>query len=99
MPNQPVPPRMIKGGFIVLDSETGAVLSILALPFNPATLTRTLEPTTPITPGPTVETAPAEPREVIRCSFVLDVSSHASEGEIGIDPELSTLELLMYTMG
>ena len=42
-------PRMIKGGFVVLDSETGAVLSILALPFNPATLTRTLEPTTPVT--------------------------------------------------
>ena len=92
-------PKLIKSGFIVIDSETGVVQSILALPVNPATLTRSLEPTTPVTPGPTVDTSPIEPREVIRCSFLLDAASQPQSAEPGIYPLLSAIELLMYTAG
>src|SRR6266571_4907446 len=39
----PGSPRLLKGGIALLDPTSGAVLHILALQYNPDTLTRTLQ--------------------------------------------------------
>ena len=36
-------PRLLKGGIVVVDPETGRVLRVIALQYNPDTLTRTLQ--------------------------------------------------------
>ncbi|MGB3220894.1 MAG: hypothetical protein WBD79_26130, partial [Anaerolineae bacterium] len=39
----PNSPRLLKGGIVLLDPNTGAVLRIIALQYNPDTLSRTLQ--------------------------------------------------------
>ena len=39
----PGSPRLLKGGIVLLDPATGAVRRIIALQYNPDTLTRTLQ--------------------------------------------------------
>jgi hypothetical protein len=91
----------VKGGFLVVDSETGALQSLVAMDMNPQTLTRTLEPVSPVTPGPTVDASPIEPREVIAFSFRVEGAEGSGAGAtgLGIYPQISALELLMYTAG
>jgi hypothetical protein len=36
--------RLIKGGIVLVDPDTSAVLRIIALQYNPDTLSRTLQP-------------------------------------------------------
>jgi hypothetical protein len=40
----PNTPRLLKGGIVLLDPESGAVLCIIALQYNPDILSRTLQP-------------------------------------------------------
>jgi hypothetical protein len=39
----PGSPRLLKGGIILIDPETSAVRHIIALQYNPETLSRTLQ--------------------------------------------------------
>ena len=39
----PGSPRLLKGGIVLLNPTTGAVQRIIALQYNPDTLTRTLQ--------------------------------------------------------
>jgi hypothetical protein len=39
----PGSPRLIKGGIVLIDPATGAVQRIIALQYNPDTLSRTLQ--------------------------------------------------------
>src|ERR1700751_5509378 len=39
----PNSPRLVKGGIITMDPDTSAVKSVIALQYNPDTLTRTLQ--------------------------------------------------------
>ena len=39
----PNSPRLLKGGLVVLDPDTGSVQRIVTLQYNPDTLTRTLQ--------------------------------------------------------
>ena len=39
----PNSPRLIKGGIVLIDPETSAVQNIIALQYNPDTITRTLQ--------------------------------------------------------
>ena len=93
----PLPGTVKHAGFVLLDVNTGAVTRVLALPLNPETLTRTLEPV-PVASGPT------EPRETISFVAVLDATDQlAARDQIatqdGVYPLLSALELLMYSQG
>ena len=36
-------PRLLKGGIVLIDPETAAVQRVIALQYNPDTLTRTLQ--------------------------------------------------------
>ena len=39
----PTTPRLVKGGIVTLDPNTSAVKSVIALQYNPDSLTRTLQ--------------------------------------------------------
>ena len=40
----PNSPRLVKGGLVLVDPDSGAVQKIIVLQYNPDTLTRTLQP-------------------------------------------------------
>jgi hypothetical protein len=39
----PISPRLVKGGIVTMDPDTSAVQSVIALPYNPDSLSRTLQ--------------------------------------------------------
>ena len=43
MGSSPISPRLVRGGIVTMDPDTSAVQSIIALQYNPDTLTRTLQ--------------------------------------------------------
>lgn len=44
MPSSPLSPKTLKGGIVLLDPTTSAVLKIIPLQYNPETMTRSLQP-------------------------------------------------------
>jgi hypothetical protein len=43
MSTSPLSPRLVKGGIVTMDPDTSALQSVIALQYNPDTLTRTLQ--------------------------------------------------------
>jgi hypothetical protein len=43
MATSPISPRLVKGGIVTLDPDTSAIQSVIALQYNPDSLTRTLQ--------------------------------------------------------
>ena len=41
--SSPLSPRLVRGGIVTMDPDTSAVQSVIALQYNPETLTRTLQ--------------------------------------------------------
>ena len=100
----PGSPRLLKGGIVLLNPTTGAVQRIIALQYNPDTLTRTLQ----------VQSAGAEggdrsealrlkgpPVETLRVEAEIDATdqlelAEATVREIGIHPQLAVLETMIY---
>ena len=100
----PNSPRLLKGGIVVLDAESGAIQRIIALQYNPDTLSRTLQPKT-------VGAENADRTEALRLkgppveTFKLEAEIDATDmleqgdgtvGEVGIHPSLAVLEALVY---
>lgn len=102
----PGSPRLLKGGLVAIHPDTGAVLRVITLQYNPETLSRTLQ----------IQGAGSEGgdrTEVLRLkgppieSFKLDATidatdqlefpdQHASAVQSGIYPQLAALETLVY---
>ena len=105
MSSFPGSPRLLKGGIALLDPATAAVLSVIALQYNPDTLTRTLAPKTAKESGDRSEalrlTGP--PVETIKLEAQIDATDHqefavgsSTVTQVGIFPQLSVLETLVY---
>lgn len=101
----PNSPRLIKGGLVLLDPATSAVLRIIALQYNPDTLTRSLQPQAAKEGGDRSEamrlTGP--PIETIKLEAEIDATDqlefpdqNASAVELGIQPQLAALETILY---
>lgn len=99
----PNAPRLLKGGIVVIDPESGAILRIIALQYNPDTLSRSLQPksvgadTTDRSQalrfkGSAVETFKLEAE--IDAADMLE-SGDASVAEVGIHPSLAVIEALV----
>jgi hypothetical protein len=99
----PNSPRLLKGGIVVIDPESGAIQRVIALQYNPDTLSRTLQPKSAGTEstdraealrlkGPAVETYKLEVE--IDAADMLE-RGDTSVGEIGIHPSLAVLEGLV----
>ncbi len=99
----PGSPRLQKGGIVLIDPASGAVQRVIALQYNPDTLTRSLQPKTPAESADRSEALRLKgpPVETIRLEAELDATDQLSGGdaaaaEAGIHPQLAALETLVY---
>src|SRR6266446_8736517 len=101
----PNSPRLLKGGIVLIDPETSAVLRIIALQYNPDTLSRTLQPQAIKESGDRSEalrlTGP--PVESIKLDAEIDATDqlefpdqNPNATQFGIQPQLAALETIIY---
>lgn len=104
----PNSPRLLKGGLVLLDPESGAVRRIITLQYNPDSLTRSLQPQgvggesgdrseVLRLKGPPVETIRLEAE--IDATDQLELpgeTGNRSAVEHGIQPQLAALETMLY---
>jgi hypothetical protein len=100
----PGSPRLLKGGIVLLDPQSGQVLTVIPLQYNPDTLTRTLQikgagPESGDRlealrlKGPPVETFKVEAE--IDATDQLEVANSQTT-QMGLHPVLAALEILVY---
>jgi len=104
MSSFPGSPKLLRGGLVLIDPDTGAVLRIIALQYNPDTLTRSLQ-IKGVTgesgdhmealrlKGPPVETIKVEAE--IDATDQLEVSDTQTV-QLGLHPQLAALETIVY---
>jgi len=100
----PGTPRILRGGIALLDPATGTVLRIVALQYNPDTLTRSLQ-----IKGAGAETGDhiealrlkGPPVETIKLECEIDAADLLEAGDtevtqVGLHPTLAALETIVY---
>ncbi|WP_104111518.1 hypothetical protein [Arthrobacter sp. N199823] len=100
----PNAPRLIRGGIVLIDPDTSAVLRIIALQYNPASLSRTLAVHGAGTDTPDrseVLRIKGPPTETIKFEAEIDAVDQLELGtgqasDSGIFPQLAALETLVY---
>lgn len=101
----PNSPRLIKGGIVLIDPDTSAVLRIITLQYNPDTLTRTLQVQASTAEGDRSDPLRLKgpPIETIKLDAELDASDQLEFPEqnknavqVGIQPQLAALETIIY---
>ena len=102
----PGSPRLLKGGIVLIDPDTGAIQRIITLQYNPDTLTRTLQ-------VQSVEPGAKNRSEAMRLkgppieTFKLDAEIDATDqlefpdqnpnaAQYGLHPQLASLEMIVY---
>jgi hypothetical protein len=107
MSSFPGSPRLLKGGIVLIDSSTSRVLRIIALQYNPDTLTRTLQVRGSGESGDRSEALRLKgpPVETIKLDVEIDVTDQLElpdEGQnriatqLGLYPQLAALETIIY---
>jgi len=100
-----ISPKILKGGIALVDAETGQVRRVIALQYNPETLSRTLQAQAVGTEGGADRSQALRlkgpPVETYKLDAVIDAVDQLDEGislvsEVGIQPQLAALELLVY---
>jgi hypothetical protein len=100
----PNAPRLIRGGIVLINPDTSAVVRIIALQYNPATLTRSLAIHGAGTDTPDrseVLRIKGPPTETIKLEAEIDAADQLEHGAgpaatSGIFPQLAALETLVY---
>lgn len=101
----PRSPRLIKGGIVLLDPTTGAIRRVIALQYNPDTLSRTLQVQAAGESGDRLEAMRLKgpPNETIKLDAEIDATdqlefpdSNPDAGRLGIFPQLAALETIVY---
>jgi hypothetical protein len=99
----PISPRLLKGAIISLDPDTGIPLGFIQLQYNPETLTRKLQPQSVGEQPDRTEILRLKgpPIETISVSAEIDATDKLAASDpvalaVGIQPELSALEMLVY---
>src|SRR5262245_56444480 len=101
----PNSPRLIKGGIILIDPDSGAVQRIIVLQYNPDTLSRSLQIKALSEGGDRSEalrlTGP--PVETIKLDVEIDATDqlefpdqNPTATQLGIHPQLAALETIVY---
>lgn len=102
----PGSPRLIKGGIVLIDADTAAVRRVIALQYNPDSLSRTLQ-VQAVSPdtgdrsevlrvkGPPVETLKLE-AEIDATDQLEFPEQNSATTQSGIFPQLAALETLIY---
>lgn len=102
----PNSPQLLKGGIVLLDAESGAVLRTVLLQYNPDSLSRTLQVQGVSSDGgdrSDLLRLKAPPVETIKLEAEIDATDqlefpdqHAEIVESGIQPALAALETIVY---
>jgi hypothetical protein len=101
----PGSPKVLKGGIVLIDPNTGTVLRIIALQYNPDTLTRTLQIKGTSEGGDRLDalrlTGP--PAETIKLEAEIDATDqlefpdqNRTTVELGLHAQLAALETIVY---
>jgi hypothetical protein len=102
----PGSPRLLRGGIVEIDPDTGAVQNIVVLQYNPETLSRTLQVQT-VKPehenrsealrltGPPIETFKLD-AEIDATDQLEQPSLNPNTVQYGILPQLAALETMIY---
>lgn len=99
-------PRLLKGGIVLMDAGSGAVQRIIALQYNPDTLTRTLQikglgaeagdrREAQRLIGPPVETLKLD-AEIDATDQLEFPDTNQNATQLGIHPQLAALETIVY---
>lgn len=98
----PGSPRLTKGALVGID-PVNPLTSIIVFQYNPKTLTRRLEPSTPPAEGARSEVLrlTGAPRESFDVRVEIDATDQLETGDgnavsMGIHPQLAALEMLLY---
>ena len=101
----PGSPNVLKGGIVLLDPVTSAVLRVIALQYNPATLQRTLQVQAAGDGGDRLEALRLKgpPNETIKLEAEIDATDQLEFPDqnlttvaLGIYPQLAALEATVY---
>lgn len=100
----PGSPRLLKGGIVLLDPQTTAVIRIITLQYNPDTLTRTLQVRSVGGEGSNHSDAlrlTGPPVETYKLEAEIDATdqletANAVTIQVGIQPILAALETIIY---
>lgn len=101
----PGSPQLIKGGIVVMNPESGQVIRVISLQYNPDTLTRTMQVQTYSEEGDRSEALRlrSSPVETIKLEAELDATDqlefpdqHSDTVNNGIHSQLAALETLLY---
>lgn len=104
MSSFPGSPRLLKGGIVLIDPRSAAVGRVIALQYNPDTLTRTLQPKAVGSDGADRSEATrlkGPPVETIKLDAEIDAADQLETGdrqalEVGIHPQLAALETIVH---
>ena len=99
-------PRLIKGGIVLLDPDTGAVVRVIALQYNPDSLSRTFQVKSVTADQPDHSEAlrlKGPPVETIKIDAEIDATDQLASPDQnpltvanGIHSQLAALELIIY---
>jgi hypothetical protein len=101
----PGSPRLLKGGIVLLDPDRGTVVSVIALQYNPDTLTRNLQVQAVGEAGDRSDALRLKgpPVETMKVDVEIDAADqleHPRENPdvvtLGIHPQIAVLESLVY---
>jgi hypothetical protein len=101
----PNSPRLLKGGIVLIDPDTSAVLRIIALQYNPDSLSRTLQVQAIKEGGDRSEALRLKgpPVETIKLEAEIDATDQLefpdqdpNATQFGIQPQLAVLETIIY---
>jgi hypothetical protein len=100
----PGSPRLLKGGIVLINAETGAVQRIIALQYNPDTLSRSFQ-----IKGMSGESGDRSealrlkgpPTETIKLDAEIDATDQLETADkqttqLGLHPQLAALEIIVY---
>jgi len=100
----PGSPKLLKGGIVLLDPDTGLPVQTIVLQYNPDTLTRTLQAQgIGAEPGDRLEALRLKgpPIETIKIEAEMDATDQMEvadslTAQLGIFPQLAALEMMVY---
>jgi hypothetical protein len=103
--SSPIAPKLLRGGLILIDPASGTIKRIIALQYNPDSLTRTLQPQSTGTTAAFSEPLRLKgpPIETIKLDAELDATDqlefpehNRNAVEVGLHPQLAALETIIY---
>jgi hypothetical protein len=99
----PLSPRLLKGGLVRLEPKSGRILGVIALQYNPDTLTRTLQVQATGETGDRSQALRLKGAavETIKLEAEIDAADRLQEANpdavaVGIHPQLAALEALVH---